>query len=528
MKKKLKIGIALDSLTVSAWKISLMEKIQGSDHSRIELFLLLNSQSGKNASNANTTSLFKLHRKFDARFFPTSHNGFFPKNIQDTFPKIELITNLENNKIDVLLWLKNETPPTDFYQKSLYGIWFFSHGHLGQESTNESVIGYHSFFQKQETSTSSLLIKRTKSDTPIIAYQSWSMPHAYAWTRSQNEEVWKITSFVPRALKQLHQVGETIFFSSSRTLGSGKTIINNNTPTFFNSLQNIVRHFVFLTKRILQNLLSKRQWILLFHIQEERSESFSKFKKLTPSKDKFWADPFLWQHEGEHFIFFEELPFATEKGHISVLKIDSSGKISTPEKILDLPYHLSYPFLFEFEKTLYMIPESFSNRNIQLFECTNFPNQWQHKMNLMEDLIAADTTLFFHQNKWWMFTSIDENNGESLDDELFLFYADSPLTSEWTPHPMNPIVSDVRRARPAGNLFIDNGKIIRPSQDCSKVYGHGLNFNQIEILSETDYQEKLLTNIRPDWDKNLHRVHSYNFQNGLTIIDGMIHRNKYV
>ena len=123
---------------------------------------------------------------------------------------------------------------------------------------------------------------------------------------------------------------------------------------------------------------------------------------------------------------------------------------------------------------------------------------------------------------------MDENNGESLDDELFLFYADSPLTSEWTPHPMNPIVSDVRRARPAGNIFLDNGKIIRPSQDCSKVYGHGFNFNEIEILSETEYQEKHLTNIRPDWDKNLHRVHSYNSQNGLTIIDGMIHRNKYV
>ena len=266
---------------------------------------------------------------------------------------------------------------------------------------------------------------------------------------------------------------------------------------------------------------------MLFHIQEDRSESFSEFKKLIPSKDFFWADPFLWNHEGEHFVFFEELPFTTEKGHISVLKIDSSGEVSVPQKVLNLPYHLSYPFIFEVGETLYMIPESFSNRNIQLFECTQFPNQWQHKMNLMSDVIAADTTLFYNNNKWWMFTNMIENEGGSLDDELYLFYADSPLTSEWTSHPMNPIVSDVRRARPAGNLFFDNGKIIRPSQDCSIVYGHGFNFNEIEILSETDYREKPIVNIRPDWDENLQRVHSYNFQDGLTIIDGMIHRSKW-
>ena len=121
-----------------------------------------------------------------------------------------------------------------------------------------------------------------------------------------------------------------------------------------------------------------------------------------------------------------------------------------------------------------------------------------------------------------MFTNVIENEGGSLDDELYLFYADSPLTSKWTAHPKNPIISDVRRARPAGNIFFKNGKLIRPSQDCSKVYGLGFNFNEIEIISETEYQEKHLTNIRPDWDKNLYRVHSFNHHNGLTIIDGMI------
>lgn len=49
--------------------------------------------------------------------------------------------------------------------------------------------------------------------------------------------------------------------------------------------------------------------------------------------------------------------------------------------------------------------------------------------------------------------------------ERFLFFADS-LTGEWTPHPTNSVVSDVRRSIPAGKLFEQEGKLMRPAQDC--------------------------------------------------------------
>jgi transcriptional regulator GlxA family with amidase domain len=48
-----------------------------------------------------------------------------------------------------------------------------------------------------------------------------------------------------------------------------------------------------------------------------------------------------------------------------------------------------------------------------------------------------------------MFVSIAEN---CIPDELSLFYAESPL-GPWTPHPRNPVKSDVRGSRPAGGLF---------------------------------------------------------------------------
>ena len=55
------------------------------------------------------------------------------------------------------------------------------------------------------------------------------------------------------------------------------------------------------------------------------------------------------------------------------------------------------------------------------------------------------------------------------------------LTNKWTPHPENPIVTDIRTARPGGKIFIQDGKIYRPSQDCSIRYGRALNMNQIIV-----------------------------------------------
>ncbi len=37
------------------------------------------------------------------------------------------------------------------------------------------------------------------------------------------------------------------------------------------------------------------------------------------------------------------------KGHISVIRMDEQGVYSEPVKVLERPYHLSYPFVFEWE-----------------------------------------------------------------------------------------------------------------------------------------------------------------------------------
>jgi hypothetical protein len=110
--------------------------------------------------------------------------------------------------------------------------------------------------------------------------------------------------------------------------------------------------------------------------------------------------------------------------------------------------------------------------------------------------------------------------GGSTFDELHLFHSDS-LEGEWTPHCKNPIVSDVRRSRPAGALFFEGGRLIRPSQDCSVRYGYAMTMNKVEVLSVAEYRETPCERINPDWFPGSICTHTYNRTEEFEVLDGM-------
>ena len=164
-----------------------------------------------------------------------------------------------------------------------------------------------------------------------------------------------------------------------------------------------------------------------------------------------------------------------------------------------------------------MIPETCANRTIEMYRASDFPYSWTHETVLMSGVAATDSTLLHHGDKWWLFTAGVLDHA-SLDQTLCLFFADSPL-GPWTAHPRNPIVSDICRARPAGCLYFDNGQLIRPGQDCSKGYGYAVQLHQVDVLSETDYQETLLAKIAPDWIPGSSGIHTINQNADYRVLD---------
>ncbi len=278
-------------------------------------------------------------------------------------------------------------------------------------------------------------------------------------------------------------------------------------------------------KRVYDKFNVDEQWIILLGKNNESGQAnqqLASFSKIIPPEDEFWADPFLIEKDGRHYLFMEVFPFARDLGHLSCMEIKSDGSHTEPVKILEKPYHLSYPNVFQYENRYYMIPETGDHQTVELYEATRFPYEWSFKHNLLENIRAYDSSLIFHEGLWWLFASVAVTEACPTTEELYLFYADSPLSTNWTAHPQNPVVSDAASARPAGKLYRQGDQLIRPSQDCAGSYGAGINLCEVQLLNKKEYSETILNTLTADWDKTLGGVHTFNFDSKYTVSDAIL------
>jgi hypothetical protein len=270
--------------------------------------------------------------------------------------------------------------------------------------------------------------------------------------------------------------------------------------------------------------MGTHDWVLRVATKREHTTSpwrSDSWTHISAGVGRFWADPMVVRAGVDYHVFVEEYSRAQQKAHIAVVTLDEGGRFVDAAPVLEEGYHLSYPFVFEYRGCWYMVPDSSANKSIDVYECLDFPHKWVHAQTLFKGLDAADTTLVCYEEKWWLFTAVRDVAGSAEYDELFLFCADSPLSTKWTPHPQNPLVSDARRARPAGRFFTLGDCLYRPSQDCSVRYGYGVRVNQVVTLTSHDYEETEVDFIEPDGDAHVLATHTLSFADGLLVMDGL-------
>jgi hypothetical protein len=270
------------------------------------------------------------------------------------------------------------------------------------------------------------------------------------------------------------------------------------------------------------------QWRIGYYFAEETVAAAhppERLHCLVPPRDRDWADPFAVEHEGRRFIFFEELPYAAGKGHISAIEIGADGRADVVHRVLERPYHLSYPFVFNWEGQLYMLPETEQNGTVEVYRCVEFPHRWTLHKVMLERIRAFDATLLQQGEHWWLFVNVAES-GADPSEELHLYRGDSPL-GPWTPHVANPVISDVRRARGAGPLFRRDGALYRPSQDCSHRYGYAVTINRVDVLDDTRYEETPVDRINPAWRADMKCLHTLGAAGKLRVVDFQVRRPKW-
>ena len=90
---------------------------------------------------------------------------------------------------------------------------------------------------------------------------------------------------------------------------------------------------------------------------------------------------------------------------------------------------------------------------------------------------------------------------------------------KFIPHKLNPVITDCRTARNAGNLIFTN-KLLRPSQiNNSSGYGIGLNINKITTLNLENFKEIIIKKIHPNKKTNATGLHHISNTKSKIVID---------
>lgn len=223
------------------------------------------------------------------------------------------------------------------------------------------------------------------------------------------------------------------------------------------------------------------------HAKEDVSNPVISAKDIVGMEADFVADPFMVLNNEKSFIFFEVLNKETAQGDIAYAESTDGKKWNYKKVIIDENFHLSYPYVFEWNNTYYLIPESNEDFSVRLYKATEFPEKWEYVGNILSGYQYLDPSIFRYKDKWWMFVSTGKSN------VLNLYYSDD-LLKGWQPHPKNPIVKlNKHFGRLGGRVILYDNKLLRFAQDDDPSYGIQIFAFEITELSETSYAEKLVS-----------------------------------
>ena len=237
-----------------------------------------------------------------------------------------------------------------------------------------------------------------------------------------------------------------------------------------------------------------------------------------PGRGRFVADPFGIADDEGVSVFCEEYDYQSHKGVISWTRVPRNGPPSSWKVAIERPFHMSYPYLLEWEGEVYCVPETHEAREISLHRANQFPARWTKVKTLVPNFAGVDPTVFHHQGRWWM-TCGDADTG--ANETLFVWHA-RELGGPWEPHVKNPVKRGRNGTRPAGTPFEYHGQLYRPAMDSSRTYGRRIVLNRVRKLTPTEFEEEPAEIIEP-FAKGPYRdgIHTLSAVGDITLVDGL-------
>jgi hypothetical protein len=555
----LRIGLLLDSNCLPRCFSEVVDHILQSDFARLELLIFNEAQKAADTGIAPSRSvlrkawnlllssqrrrllLFHLYQRWDHRHIVPSTDPDAEVDCTARFDGIESISVapigkrfvhrfpndaielIRERNLDVIIRFGFNILRGDILAAARYGVWSYHHGDGDYYRGGPS----HFWEVVEANPLSGVMLQALTEelDAGTVLYKGWFATQP-GLSRARNcvQPYWGASTFVIQKLRELHQHGwERLSHDAERAAPYRGRKPIYRAPANAEMLSWLGPVFLRKSWRRLVRRQKLEHWRLAVRFgasliaDSTGSPKQEGFRWIESPPGRFYADPFMLEEGGRLWVFFEDFDYAANRGRIACAEL-GKDKAFEPVAVLERPFHLSYPCVFRADGNVYMIPESAENGTVDLYRCTQFPDRWTLESTLLQ-LPAVDSTIWMDAGVFWLFVTLQEPRGQGI--QLWLFSASS-LMGKWTAHPANPISTDVRKSRGAGAIFRHNGKLFRPSQDCSGHYGRSFTLNEIIVLDADRYEERARVTVEPIWAPGLVATHTYNHVGQVEVIDGCV------
>ena len=255
-------------------------------------------------------------------------------------------------------------------------------------------------------------------------------------------------------------------------------------------------------------------------ITNKRKELQFKWLPLHKNINSF-ADPFIFRSANNQLnLIYEEFSMINTKRHGKIIlsALDDNFLPQSNSEILVSNTHISYPSVFIENNITYIIPETSKKGKVSCYQYNEVTKSLTNEMVLINHPLL-DSTIFKHEGKYWLFATLADHQFDH--SKLYIYYADS-LCGTYIPHEKNPVKVGLDGTRPAGNLFIIDGEIYRPAQNCKDFYGKSLTINKVTKLNEYEFAEEASLELNGAKDSPFKEgLHTINLLEDIIVVDGI-------
>jgi len=521
----LTLGLIVDSPFQAQPTLELIEWIEENPHIKLKKFFL---KTNTNKNNFLSRSIWNLIINLEKLFFSYYFKFFSDTSLDlsqytiletdvinsDNFQNSDEYRVIKSKDIDLFFKLNFDEQVENLCKASRYGL-LSIYSRLPNKKLNKSPQAFDEVLKKSNKTGFSLIHQKESNAEIGIVFQGAFPTHNYFFANNRNlikrRNIYiqnHLSFFIQKKFFKNYCTDHSYLFSKLEIV-----------PLLREQISYCISIFYRLFKKILKKIsFQKSHWSVGLYFSNWKNFKFNEANIIPNPKNCYLADPFIFSFAGRDYCFVEEYSFEKSIGTIVVYEI-SPDKISRVGLAINESFHMSFPFIFEFEGGIYMLPETSENNDIRIYEATEFPTKWKLKKILMKDVFAVDSMIFFHNDLWWLFSNINPDNGTDACSDLNIFFSRHPFSETWEEHPLNPLIVDSELARNAGMIKHDN-EIFRVSQKQTfDMYGGEFQINKINLLDTYKYSESVIYSFLPKQIRGSKAAHHFHTMGDITAFD---------